>query len=353
MGMRSLTGAVAGLVGGLLLAAVAPSAPVLAQTIELKLSHYLPPNNTISRELVRWADELDQKSNGRLKVTIFGAGQMGPPPRQYDLARTGVADLSYLLHGFLPGRFALTELAHLPNIWDRTGPDGKVQTLSVAEASAVMTGMIPELMAEHSGTKPLYIIASPTVSPMFKQAEVHMPADVKGMRIRHNGPIGAAMLEAWGASPAAVAPAELGDAIQKGTIDGMLFNFEAAETFQIGGDIRHILDLKPAAATFALVINQKRYDSLPADLKALIDQTTGVAAARRVGAVYDQAEAAGREYVLKSGVKITVPTDAERKAFRDASAPVIERTVAALEGKSLPARAVLKKLQAAVAGAGQ
>lgn len=353
MGMGSFKGAVAGLFGGLLLAAAAPSATALAQAIELKLSHYLPPSNVISKELDRWAAELEQKSNGRLKIAIFGAGQMGPPPRQYDLARTGVADMAYLLHGFLPGRFALTELAHLPNVFDRAGADGKIRSLSVAEASAIVTGLTPELTPEHTGTKPLFIVACPTVSPMFKQKEVRTPADAKGLRIRHNGPIGAAMVESWGASPAAVAPAELGDAIQKGTIDGMLFNYEAAQSFQIGGDIRNVTELNSATATFALVINQKRYDALPADLRALIDQNSGVETARRIGALYDKAEAEGREYVVKAGVKITVPTEEERKAFRDAAAPVVERTVAGLEAKNLPAKAVLQKLRAAVAGAGQ
>ncbi|MEO7243235.1 MAG: hypothetical protein ABIW85_10020, partial [Variovorax sp.] len=84
------------------------------QPIELKVSHYLPPNHTIAVELIRWADTLEKKSNGRLKVSVFSSGQMGPITRQYDLARTGVADIAYLLHGATPGRFPLTELASLP-----------------------------------------------------------------------------------------------------------------------------------------------------------------------------------------------------------------------------------------------
>ncbi len=351
---KTWKGALAALLGGVVLAA-APGLPgreARAETIELKVSHYLPPNNTTSKELARWADELAEKSNGRLKISIFGSGQMGPPPRQYDLARTGVADIAFLLHGFLPGRFALTELAHLPNIFDRADREGAVRPLSNAEASAIMTGLIPDLAAEYPGTRPLYLIAGPTLSPMFNKAEVRTPAAMKGLRIRHNGPISAAMLESWGATPAAVAPVELSDAVQKGTIDGLLFNYEAAQSFQIGADIHTVTELKSAAVTFALVINQKRYEALPADLRALIDQTTGAAAARRIGALYDQAEADGRDYLLKSGVRITVPTAAEREAFRNAAAPVADRTVAALEAKGQPARAILQKLRAAVAGVG-
>ena len=88
-----------------------------AQSIELKVTHYLPPNHTINQELMRWADELGVKSNGRLKISVFPSGQMGPITRQFDLARTGVADAAFFLHGAVPGRFALTELLQLPYVF--------------------------------------------------------------------------------------------------------------------------------------------------------------------------------------------------------------------------------------------
>ena len=57
-----------------------------AQSTKLKFSHYLPPKHQLHTELVRWADELRKTSSGALDMEVFPAGQMGPPPRQYDLA---------------------------------------------------------------------------------------------------------------------------------------------------------------------------------------------------------------------------------------------------------------------------
>ena len=75
---------------------------VTAQEVELKASLFTPPSNPLVKGMQKWADELKQKSNGRLVIKIFPASQMGPAPRQFDLARTGVADISVFLHGLTP-----------------------------------------------------------------------------------------------------------------------------------------------------------------------------------------------------------------------------------------------------------
>ena len=95
-------------------AVIATPAVLRAAPVKLKLSHYLPPQHQINTELKRWADDLKQKSNGELDIEVFPAGQMGPPPRQFDLARTGVSDFSFFFTALVPGRFPLTEILGAP-----------------------------------------------------------------------------------------------------------------------------------------------------------------------------------------------------------------------------------------------
>ena len=80
------------------------STSVQAQNFELKATHFLPPNHAFHKELTRWGDDLAKKSNGRLTIKVFPSGQMGPTPRQFDLVRTGVADIGVGLSGASPGR---------------------------------------------------------------------------------------------------------------------------------------------------------------------------------------------------------------------------------------------------------
>jgi TRAP-type C4-dicarboxylate transport system substrate-binding protein len=337
--------ALAALFGGLILAA-----PAWAQTIELKVSHYLPPNHQMHKNLEAWAEDLAKRSGGRLKLTVFPAGQMGPMTRQYDLARTGVADIAFVLSGSLPGRFPLTEVAQLPYAFNRV-ENGVSKAISTAEASRIFTELTPQILSEYEGTRPLYFIATPTVSLYFNKGPVRTPAEMRGLRMRHNGPISAAMLEAWGASPAAIPPSELADALAKGTIGGMAFNYEAAKSFQLGESVKSVTPVQASAATFALVMNAEKYKSLPEDLRAMIDETTGPAAAERVGALYDQAEDEGRAYLKAANVEIVDLTPGERAAFEDAVKPVTETLLVKAQEKNGKARQLYQELRAAVGGA--
>src|SRR5262245_41601805 len=97
-----------------------------AETIELKLSHYVPPSHTIHKFLEAWSAEVADKSGGRLTIKIYPAAQLGPVQRQFDLARTGQADLAVGLTGATPGRYPMTELTSLPYVWPSAGADSAI-----------------------------------------------------------------------------------------------------------------------------------------------------------------------------------------------------------------------------------
>ena len=328
--------------------AMASASVAFAQTVELKLSHYVPTNHTMHQELLRWADDMDKKSNGRLKISIFPTGQMGPITRQFDLARTGVADIAYFLHGATPGRFPLTELAQLPYAFNPELGGTLQKPVSTADASAVLTGMAGQMTKEYEGTKLLMVIVQPNLSLMFNKAVVRKPSDMKGMRLRHNGPLAAKMIDALGATPAAVAPVELADALEKGTVKGMIFNYEAGQAFQMGSAVTSVTELNFSAVTLGLAMNEKKYDALPADLRKLIDDSTGVEAARRFGAKFDEAEAAGRRYLVEKKVEIILPSVDETQGFRVPLKSVVEQTIEAGQAKGLPARIFFEDLRARV-----
>ena len=88
--------------------ALAAPSIVLGQTVyNLKLGHFISPQHIMSVYLQKWVDELKEKSNGRLNITIFPANTMGPVQNYADYARTG--GYMWFLHGATPGRFPLTE----------------------------------------------------------------------------------------------------------------------------------------------------------------------------------------------------------------------------------------------------
>ncbi len=323
--------AASALAGGLL------AGTAQAQEFELKVSHFLPPNHTFHKELLRWGDDLAKKSNGRLVLKVFPAGQMGPPPRQFDLVRTGVADIAIGLTGSTPGRFPLTELSNLPFMVNQS-----------AKSSKALTELAPKYLApEFAGVKILYLMTTTPLKFHMASKQLNTMADFKGLRIRYAGEIFAESVKAFGAVPLAVQPGDVVDAMSKGTIDGALFPFEGAQSFQVGTVAKYSYEPGVNAASFFFVMNPSSYEKLPPDLRALIDQTTGPAGAERMGKLLDDAEVEGRAYMTSKGVQIIPFSAATQAEMQAAVKPIVDDTIGKLEAKGQPARAIYDGLQKA------
>ncbi|MDH5750735.1 MAG: TRAP transporter substrate-binding protein [Rhodospirillales bacterium] len=309
--------------------------PVSAQTTDLKLSHFLPPGHTMHKALVEWAKVVKEKSGGKLNINIFPAGQMGPMPRQFDLARTGVADMALSLHGGTPGRYPMTEVAQLPYL-----------VTSSETASRALTELTPKYLAgEYKGMKALYSLVVPPLNMNMAKKKVTSVADMKGLRIRHAGKIFAAVVQKLGATPVAVRPAESADALAKGVVDGALFPFEAALAFKLGAVCDYVITPGFSSATFSLMINEAKYKSLPADLRKVLDDTTGPNEAQRIGHTLDQSEIKGRKYMSENATIIEIK-GAELEEFKKTVSPVTEEHLRELEGKGMPAREFYAKFKA-------
>jgi len=300
-------------------------APATAET--LRVTTFLPPVHTFVRAVEAWGEELAEKSGGELELQIFPAGQLGPPPRQFDLVTSGAADIAIFLHALTPGRFRVTELAGLP----LTHP-------SAGDASAIssrrLTELAPEFLAEeHPGTRILWMAVTPPLKINLAKVDPSNLDNLKGLRIRYAGTTWQKIVEALGASPVPVPPAETADAIAKGVVDGATFPFEATKAFDLGPVIRYSLEPGLASATFAVVMSDAAYGRLSPELRQIVDETTGPDRAAWFGALWDQTEAEGREYMIDSGVTIVTPDEAGLARLGKIFRPIVEEALAATGDK--------------------
>lgn len=306
-----------------------------AQTVELKLSHYVPPNHTIHKALEAWAAELAQRSAGRLTLKIYPAAQLGPVQRQFDLARSGQADLAVGLTGATPGRYPMTELTGLPFVWPQAGSTSAITSRRLTELAPKYLG------PEFPGVRILWMGVAPTISFFTARRAIANVADLQGLKLRFQGEQHAKVLRLLGAVPLQVPPGEVADGMGKGVIDGALFNFEAAESFGLGAIARHVAGPGFITATLGLVMNQARYESLPADLRQIIDDTTGPKAAEHVGQRWDEAEQRGRDYMTANKATLAALAPDQLDVMRRKLEPLRLDSVDALEKAAKPARAFL------------
>src|SRR5690606_9800961 len=97
-----------------------------------------------------------------------------------------------------------------------------------------------------------------------------------------------------------------------------------------------------ASATFAVVMNQATYDSLPPEQQALIDETTGPDRAEAFGAMWDAGEEEGRQYLLDGGVEIVQLPDAEFARLRERLQPMVDSVIDTVEAAGKPGRALFE-----------
>lgn len=314
-----------------LLLGAAPAA--FAET--LKVSTFLPPNHAFNQMLTQWGEELAQKSHGELTIELFPSGQLGPAPRQFDLARTGGADVAVVLSGATPGRFPMAELAGLPLTYPSAGSTSAV-------TSRRLTELAPEYMAEElKGTHPLWMAVTPPLKLHTGSVDPSDLSALKGMRVRYAGTIWQQMIESLGASPVPVQPAETGDALSKRVVDATAFPYEATKSFDLGPVLKYSIEPGFASAAFAVVMNQKTYDGLSPELRALVDETTGPDRAEAFGKMLDAGEAEGRDYMIKSGVTMVTLSDDQLAVLKADFAPILDKTVKEVDATGAPGSAFL------------
>lgn len=270
--------------------------PACAET--LKVTTFLPPMHTFVKAVDAWGKELTEKSGGELELEIFPAGQLGPPPRQFDLVRSGSADIGIFLHGLTPGRFPVTELAGLPLTYPSAGQESAI-------TSRRLTELAPDYLAdEHPGTHILWLAVTPPLKMHFAKTDPSDLASIEGLRIRYAGSTWQQIIEALGASPVPVPPAETADAMSKGVVDGATFPFEATQAFDLGPVTEYSMLPGLASATFAVVMSDAAWNRLTPEQQKLIEETTGPDRAEWFGSLWDEGEEHGREYMEEAGVTL-------------------------------------------------
>jgi len=294
----------------------------------LRVSSFLPPMHTFNRAIAAWGEELSAATNGGLQLEIFPAGQLGPPPRQFDLVRSGGADIAVILHGATPGRFPMTELAGLPLTHPSAGLDSAI-------SSRRLTELAPEyLAAEHAGTHILWMAVTPPLKIHFSHVDPSNLDNLHGLRIRYAGTVWQQIIEAMGASPVPVPPAESADAMSRGVVDAASFPYEATQAFDMASVTQYSLEPGLASATFAVVMGDDAWNRLTPEQQQLITDTTGPDRAEWYGAMWDQSEMAGRQYMIDGGDTIVTLTGDQLASLSTEFAAIVSSSIAAVGGRA-------------------
>jgi TRAP-type C4-dicarboxylate transport system substrate-binding protein len=323
---------------GLLLAA-----PAHAETITLKISHFLPSSHPTQVDFLEpWAEALKDKTDGRVAVEIYPAGSaFGHVAKQLDQVRAGVVDIAHGLTGIPRGRLPRTLVMDMPFL---------VKTADAASRTLWDLYTEGHIAEDYRGLKVLALHAHNAGLIHTRDTQVRTMEDLEGLRLRTPSQAISMMLESLGANPVGMPPTQVYENLQKGVLDGNVFPYEAVHGFKLYEVLDYHLDAKAYTTSFYFVMNQRKYDSLPQDVRAAIDELTGQTLVNKFGPWWDAWDQAGIADIKAVGNPIITLSDAERDRWRAALAPMIDAYLDEIESQGVDnARAIYDRAKALVA----
>ncbi|MEX2220367.1 MAG: TRAP transporter substrate-binding protein [Candidatus Rokuibacteriota bacterium] len=332
------------LIAALLLALVGPAAPAAAQQITLKLSHFVPPvAPPHATFLAPWAEKVEKASGGRLKIQIYPSMQLGgTPPQLVDQIKDGVVDIGWTLPGYTAGRFPRTEVMEVPFL----------HTNALATTLALQDYYEKHLRSEYKDYHVILLHAHGGTLVHANKAIVKLE-DYKGLKIRTPNRAGSVYLRAVGANAVGAPVPEVPQMLSKGVIDGALLPYEIARPLKIHELVKFHSEFagpQPRLGTsvFLFAMNKAKYESLPADLRKVIDDHSGRRIAEWAGQNWDDIEKPGKEAAQKAGNQFPIMPVAEVERVRAAVKPEVDKFLKELSAAGFDANAAYAEALALV-----
>lgn len=325
-------------------AALAP-AKAAEPVVTLKFHTFMAPQSAVFLDMHSvWMDRVEKASGGRIRFERYPAMQLGGAPRDlFDQVRDGVVDVIWTLPGYTPGRFPRIEAFELPF----------VMTNAEATSKAYWEYLQTFAPDEFKGVRVLAVNVHGPGVIHTKTKPVRTVDDLKGLKLRGPTRFVTKMLGALGATPVGMPLPQIPDALSKGVIDGAVIPWEVVPSVKVNELARHHAEFDAAAgalytSTFVLAMNPKKYESLPPDLKQVIDAHSGIETSAWLGKVQQGNDPKGRASAETPRNTIhTISPDAA-KPFQAAAADVAAEWVKEMDGKGFDGRALLAGAKALI-----
>ncbi len=319
--------------------------PAAAQEVTLRVHHFLPPPAPVPKNFITpWAEKVEKESGGRIKVEIYPTMQLGgKPPALYDQVRDGVVDIIWTLPGYTPGRFPGTEAFELPFM------------PANAEATSQAAWRFFEKYLKNE-FKDVHLIAAHVHGPGLLHVKgdgVSKLEDMKGLKLRGPTRQANALLSALGAIPVGMPVPAMPEALSKGVIDGTVIPWEVTAPLKVSELVDSHTDFAGSrglyTSFFVFAMNKAKYESLPDDLKAVIDANSGLETSKWVGRVMDEGDAPGIAIAKKSGNKMITLDEAEVARWKKVAAPLVDKWIEEMNAKGYDGAAMVADAKALIA----
>jgi TRAP-type transport system periplasmic protein len=318
------------------------AASASAQTV-LTVSSWVPPTHALSVAQKEWCDLLEGNTKGKMKCNILPRA-VSAPPGTFDAVKNGLADVSFTVHGYTPGRFVTTQMAEFPFLGNTSEP--------ISRAFNKVASKYPAFTAEHQGIKVLAFFTHGPGIVFNTKKPITKAEDLQGLKFRIGGGMVNEISKSMGMNVTLKPATDSYELLSGGVMDGTLFPAESTESFKIDKIIKHATFFPGGFynTSFVAMMNQAKYDKFTPEEKKAVDAISGDVMASMYGRSWDKVDRRGVALMQANNVGI-VKADTKFVAEVKAKTSGLEaKWIGEAEAKGLKdAKKVLAEFRAEIA----
>ena len=308
------------------------SVSAFAADVTLTISSWAPPTHGVNALLwPRLIEEIEAATDGRVTAEVkYG---LASPPSQMDLILDGAADITWIFHGYFPGRFVATKMIELP------GYEGNAEAASVAYWRAH-----DKFLAEADEHKGVKLVGLMTHGPglLHTNADVKSLADIDGMKLRLGGGVSGAVGTALGATGIRVPAPKVYETLASDAADGVMMPMEGKAGFKLYEVAKNTFTVPGGfyRGSFAMIMNSEAFDDLSEKDQAALNKLFGEDASRLAGKVWDEIDEIGAKALADNDDNALInASDADAAKWDKMAAEIIDDVVAEVTEKGIDAAA--------------
>lgn len=330
------------LLGALLTSVVFRTADAQETTV-LRFNRWVPATHHFhARIFVPWAERVQQATEGRVRIE-FTPASLGAPARQFELALTGVADITAGNQTYSPERFVLSRAVEVPFLSDSAEP------LSVAHWRAQERFFAKA--NEYKGTKLLAVFNNGPVQIFTAKKPIHSIQDLHGLKVRAPGGLPTEVGKALGTVPVAAPITESYEMLSRGIVDGTFLAPDSIHSFGMDKILAYQTQVPLGLhnSAFFVVMNEAKWNSLKEADRQAISKVSGEALAAEAGRIWDDQDRRANERFAQGGMKTSRADGAFAEELRTRLKAVEDEWIKLAAQKGVDGTAALRFIREEVA----
>jgi TRAP-type transport system periplasmic protein len=280
-----------------------------AQETRLLFTSLSPAGSPNSQFFNSWAQRVNDQSGGALKIEVRDGTALANFGNSYDRVNSDVVQIGWVQPAFIAGKFPLSEVTNLPFMTD----DDVNCSIALWRyyKSSVMAAELQDVV-------PIWASCLAQSGLHFAKAP-RSDTELNGLKMRVAGKVPSQIVERMGGTPVSMTAESIYEALQRGTIDGMVTSWAAFEPYKFQEVAFYHVEVPIGSNPSMFMMSRKKYESLPPAARKALDDNSGEAIVRE----------AAKHFAARAAVaqlpnhKIVTPPPAQLAALQQKLNPIV------------------------------